>query len=97
MSQDKLSDKFARNRGEYGRFELVSPKLTKRPDLHAFCLLDSLCPGTVNIVESSEEGLLWLGVDMNQLSNVVTERQVIDLIRCGVMYDGWDTGLVMYR
>lgn len=72
---------------EFLKFDRVENKLSKRPDLHAFNLLDRLLPGTGDMVTSAEHDEIWLDIDTEELAKVATEEQIIELIRCGVRYD----------
>jgi hypothetical protein len=77
---------FQEHRGEYRKFELVHPQLSRRPDLHAFLLLNKLVPGCDNIISAAEHDEIWLSIDPEDLGNVLTEDLIIELIRCGVRY-----------
>lgn len=80
---------FEKHNGDYGKFELVENKLSSRPDLHAFLLLDSLVPNAgCDMISASEHDKFFLDVDCKDLQKVATEQNVIDLVRCGVMYNG---------
>lgn len=78
---DKHSD------AEFLEFARVKDKLSKRADLHAFILLDKLVPGKQDIVSAAEHDEIWLEVSPEELDNVASEEQMIDLIRAGVRYD----------
>ena len=73
---------------EYMMFDRVINKLSNRPDLHAFMLLDSLVPGKREIVSSAEHDEIWLDVELSDLADVITKDHIIELIRCGVQLDG---------
>jgi len=70
---------------EFLKFERVENKLSRRPDLHAFLLLDSLLPGDRDIVSAAAHDEIYLDVELDQLAaTAITEEQVRDLVRCGV-------------
>jgi hypothetical protein len=69
---------------EFLEFDRIEKKLSKRPDLHAFLLLDKLVPGKSDMICAAEHDQIWLGVDVEELLEVATEQQLIDLHRCGV-------------
>ncbi len=69
-------------------------RLSNRSDLNAFLLLDSLFPGTSDIVAGAEHDKIWLDIDIEALDAVAAEEQMLDLIRCGVMSD--DDCLAMF-
>jgi hypothetical protein len=83
-----LYETFEKFDDEYIKFERVENKLSSRPDLHAFILLDQLCPHDSDMVSAAEHDEIYLDIDMDKLAEVVTEDQVCDLVRCGVRYDG---------
>ncbi len=80
---------------EFIKFERVENKFSKRSDLHAFILLDKILPGESDIVEAAEHDEIYLGVDEEELAKVITEEQVLELVRSGVSYGEY--GLYMIR
>ena len=89
---------------EWLEFERVKVKLSRRPDLHAFILLDKLVPceagkasGLSNIVEWSDGDGIWLSIDVKKLAAIATDEQLLDLIRCGVLYDYNHDSLYMLK
>lgn len=81
---------------EYIQFDRVENKTSNRRDMHAFNLLDKLVPGKGYMVSAAEHDQIWLSVDPAELAKVATEDQIIELIRCGVMYDDDTESLSMY-
>jgi hypothetical protein len=80
--------------GTFLRFEMVENRRTNRPDLHAFLLLDQLCPSEdrangygYDIIGGAEHDEFWLDIDVDELDKVITPEQCLELHRCGVMYD----------
>lgn len=89
---DKYEDDFL-------KFERVENKTSKRADLHAFMLLDRLFPrpeGRGDIVSAAEHDEIFLGVDPDELDEVATEDQMLELIRCGVRCDSSTDSLAMF-
>ena len=83
--------------GEFLEFDKVSPKLSTRPDLHAFLLLDSMFPGmTTDMISGASHDEIWLDVDAEALASIATDEQLRDLCRCGVRYDEENDSLVMF-
>lgn len=70
---------------EYLEFDRIENKLSSRPDLHAFIVLNELIPSNRDIVCAAEHGRIWLDIDTEELAKLIDEPTVIDLIRCGVM------------
>ena len=83
-----MKEIFKSHNEEYLQFASVENKRSTRSDLHAFILLDELVPGTTDMVSHTEHDEIWLGVDPEDVFKVATPAQVIELIRCGVRYDG---------
>jgi len=90
---------------EYMKFERVEPKPSYIPDLCAFLMLESLdlipkiehgpnAGRHWSIVANAEHDEIFLQVDMDKLAETATEEFIIDLYRCGVMYD--QEGLKMF-
>lgn len=92
MTQEQ-TDKYE---GEFLHFERVENKTSTRSDLHAFALLDRLVPGHGDMVCAAEHDEIYLAVEPEQLAQVATEDQIIELIRCGVRYDAATNSLAMF-
>lgn len=90
---ESVFDKFHED-GEYIEFDRVENKLSNRPDLHAFLLLDKLVPGKGDMVSGAEHDEIYLETDLEELAAVATEDDIRDLVRCGVRCDG--DGLRMF-
>lgn len=90
MREDTLREIFGDdNHEEFLKFENVpsARRLSNRPDIHAFILLDKLSPGKSDIVSSADHDQIWLGVDVEDIAEWADEEDILDLIRCGVMLD----------
>lgn len=84
---------------EYIKFERVEPKRSRRPDLHAFLLLDELVPPErehQDIVGAAEHDQIYLSVSPEALAAVATRDQIVELSRCGVRYDEDIDSLCMF-
>ena len=81
---------------EFLKFDRVQNKLSKRPDLHAFLLLDSLVAGDSDIVAAAEHDEIFIETCAEKLAAVATEEQIIELIRCGVRLNTSYDSLVMF-
>lgn len=97
MTTEELAELFEKHNDEYIKFERVENKRHSRPDLHAFLLLDELCPSEndSDMVAAAEHDEIYLDVDVEDLAVVVSEDQVIELTRCGVRYSD-EYGLCMF-
>ena len=79
---EEVFDKFD---DEFLKFKLVENKLNNRPEVHAFILLDSLVPGTEDMVSAAEHDEIFLSIETEDLAaSHITEDQVCELVRCGV-------------
>lgn len=81
---------------EFLEFERVQNPRSQRPDLHAFILLDTLQPGTKDIVCSAAHDEIWLDIDVDALAAVITKDQCIELQRCGIRYDESTDSLALF-
>jgi hypothetical protein len=82
----KIENIFKKYNDNYLKFELVENKKSNRPDLHAFLFLDDLFPKERDIISSASHDIIWLDVDSEEIETL-TELQILELVRCGVMYD----------
>ena len=96
MTLDQMAKLFDKHNGEHLKFERVERRFSSRPDLHAFLLLEDLVPGDDYIVSAAEHDKTYLGVDPSDLARAVTEDQVVELLRCGVLYDEEEDSLFMF-
>ncbi len=83
-----LQATFEKFKDEHGKFGMIKGALHQRPDLCAFLLLDKLLPGgTDNICTWTLAFAIELDVDCKKLAEVATERDILTLVRCGVVFD----------
>lgn len=102
MTLEHIKELFTKHSDEYLRFENVHPlrRLHRRPDLCAFLKLESLFqfaqgdPGTGDMVSYAGHDEIGLAVSPEDIAGVVGEADIIDLIRCGVRFDG--TAFLMF-
>jgi hypothetical protein len=79
---------------EFLKFDRVENKRSKRPDLHAFMLLDELFPDDSDIVAAAAHDEIFLAPNPEELARVATKEQIVELIRCGVRLS--DDSLAMF-
>ena len=97
MNVKELEELFGeRNDGEFLEFDRIELKRSSSPDLHAFKLLERLVDINGDIVCAAEHDTIYLGVSVSELAKVITEQDIIDLIRCGVIYDEETESLMMF-
>lgn len=77
-------------------FERIENPRSKRPDLHAFLVLDELLPAKEkqDVIGGASHDEIYLAFDLESLAPVATPEIVRDLVRCGVRYDS--DGLCMF-
>lgn len=98
MTEDKLRelfDKFSEEKGIFD-FDLIENKYSQRSDLHAFILLDKIFPDKTDIICHAEHDEIFIGVRIEELAPVITEDQILELVRCGVSYDSSHDSLYMF-
>jgi diadenosine tetraphosphatase ApaH/serine/threonine PP2A family protein phosphatase len=96
---DEARELFDKHDDEFLKFERVPQdrKLSNRPDLCAFLLLDRLVPGgTSDIVAGAAHDEIWLDTDVDKLIAVASEDDIVTLVRCGVRYDEDIESLAMF-
>ena len=71
---------------EFLKFDRVEHKLNRRPDLHAFLLLDSIVPGNRDIIGGASHEVIFIGIDEEELNTIISDEQIRDLRRCGIFY-----------
>ena len=91
-----LAEVFEKFDDDYIKFERIENKLSGRPDLHAFLLLDKLMPGTRDMVSAAKHDEIYLDVDCEKLAEVASEDDILTLTRCGVRYEGDTDSLCMF-
>ena len=77
-------------------FDKIENKLSQRKDLHAFLLLDKIMPGNNDIIGSAAHDEIYLNFDCEKLNKVITDEQILELRRCGVLYDNECECLMMF-
>lgn len=93
-----IKDRFERFSDDYLDFKNISPanKLSDRPDLCAFLILDKLVPGKQDIVDSAEHDEFYLSISPETFIELVNDGQLRDLVRCGLRYDSSTESLCFF-
>jgi hypothetical protein len=91
-----LESFYEEHEDEFLKFDRIDHKLSNRPDLHAFLLLDKLVPGNSDIVSSAGHDEIYLDTGVDNLLAAATEDELIELHRCGVLYGGDYDSLYMF-
>jgi hypothetical protein len=98
MKVEQLKATFEKYDDEYIQFQNVANKRSRRPDMHAFIVLDELLPGDGkgDLISAAEHDQYWLDIEPEALARVATEELICDLVRCGVSYDEDDESLFLF-
>ena len=96
MTLEELENIFEKYDEDYLEFDKVQNKLSKRRDLHAFLLLDKLNPDVDCIISGSEHDEFFLSIDIENILNVITEDDILELVRCGVIYNDSEMCFTMF-
>lgn len=97
MTIEELIELFETRNDEYLKFDRIENPLHPRPDICVFLLLDKLVPNPRRkMVSGAEHDRIFLDGSLEDISAVITEEDVITLIRCGVSTDDYDEGLAMF-
>ncbi|MCA9496276.1 MAG: hypothetical protein KC589_05010 [Nanoarchaeota archaeon] len=91
MSNVKLFKNLEKS--EFGHFERIENPKSLRQDICAMLILDSIIPSGKNLIKSIESynnGKLMyfiLNISEIEIEELLTEDNIIDLLRCGIFYD----------
>lgn len=91
-----LNEAFESHNDEFLKFDRIEVKRSKRADMHAFLLLDELQPRERKIVGGASHDQIWLDADCTELAENITEAQILELVRCGIMFDSESESLYMF-
>lgn len=94
MTTEQIRELFEKHNDEFIHFERIENPKTQRPDLHAFLLLDRLCPATgkQDLICCSEHDEYYLDIDLEALAaSQISEADIIELTRCGARISEHDT------
>lgn len=91
-----LHDRFEAINDEYLKFDRIENKRSNRPDLHAFLLLDELQPNAKDMVSGAGHDEIFLDIDCDKLEKIITDDQILQLVRCGVWHDEYTDSLGMF-
>lgn len=83
---------FEEHVAEYLKEDCIKPerRLHRRADINAFLLLDKLAPEDPmnrDMVSNAYHNMIYIQVSPDDIAETATEEDLLDLIRCGVIYD----------
>lgn len=87
MDTETLIELFEKHEDKYLEDEYIKYTVTQRRDLHAFLIIDQLCPGEKDLISAAEHDTYYISVELEELAKNITEDHVIELIACGVLYE----------
>ena len=90
-----MHEKFEAVNDDFLKFEKVENKLSTRPDIHAFILLNQIFPDKRDIICAASHGVIWLDVEGEQIQTL-SDSQILELVRCGVIHDEENESLSMF-
>lgn len=96
MTRKELIAAFVAGNDEYLSTNNLAAPRSKRRDLHAFLLIDQLLPNSDTVLTAAEHDVVFINADLDELSEVISKEQVLDLLRCGVRVDQYGDGLMMF-
>ena len=97
MTFDQMKAFWDECNDQFLKFDKVTNKLSNRPDLHAFMLLDKMLPiEEKDIISAAEHDEIFLQVNIEELAKVVTKEKIMELSRCGVRFDSSNDCLAMF-
>ena len=84
----KIKDKFENVNDEFLKFKHIKNKKASCPDVNAFILLDKLFPSKINndLISSAEHDIIYLNISELDI-DTLTDKQILELVRCGIGYD----------
>lgn len=98
MTLEDLEILFETHGEEYAEFSRIPQerRLSNRPDLNAFLLLDRLFPGDEDLISAAEHDEYFISISPSDFAEKITEETLIDLIRCGLLYDTMTDSLCFF-
>ena len=86
MCEDSTDLFFKSMDEEYLAFDRISDPKSNHLDMHAFLLLDSIFGGKGSLIKAVIRDQVYLFPSAIQIA-MLTRSEVIELLRCGVLYD----------
>lgn len=90
-----LKEIFDKHEDEYLKFDRIPIKFSRKRDVHAIWMLDNLEKEPFPLIRAAEHDEIYFETEPETLKNV-DEKVIIDLIRCGIVYDEKYDCLKMY-
>lgn len=97
MIAEEITDYLDSIENEFLKFKRIdkTEKLSTRPDLAAFILLEGLFPDDGGIISSADYDQIFLSVEWEDIQTI-TKAQWLYLHRCGVRFDSDTESLCMF-
>lgn len=90
MTLDQLEELFEKHSSEFVEFERIKNPKHTRSDLCAMLMIDEIQSRyypqirTAKMISWAGHDEIHLDVDVEEISEYITEKEIIDLIRCGI-------------
>lgn len=95
-----IEQRFEQYEDEYLNYRVDPNLLYKRHDVIVINVIDNLIPAqnecSPDLIVSASRDEIFFGIDAEKFSDIVTDDQLILLIRCGLRYDGGRGCLCMF-
>lgn len=91
-----LKKLFEKHEDESCEFDRITHPISQRPEICGFLLLDKLVPQKGSLIDFTDGHEIKLDVDLKKLNEVITEGDVITLLRCGIDYNPDEKHLYMF-
>lgn len=82
----KLHDRFKQFAEDYLEFKEAKNPRSPRPDVHVLIMLAEMFPADRDLISAAEHDQYWLDVDCDEFNKLVTDDQLRDMIRAGLMH-----------
>lgn len=88
MTLEEFESLFEKHNSEYIKFGKIENPIGNRPDLCALMMLNSYFPNDCSdMISNCEHDCFYLDIDCEKLAKLISEDDIITLIRCGVIFD----------
>lgn len=101
MTYDELENFFQIHHNQFLKSENIKNRKHSRPDLCAFLIFDEIqsrieeSKSSDNIVTHAEHEIIYLDINPENILSVITESDILDLIRCGVCFNSDESCFTM--
>jgi len=94
----EIKDRFELVSDEYMNFDHIEKKRSNRADVNAFILLDELFgpkKAGDDLIDAASHDVFYLSTTLEDIETL-EDHHIIELVRCGVMFDSDEECLFMF-